>query len=154
MSSITSGGVAGLAEALPKASQSNWAHLNLTYVEMGDDGIAALATLVSQGRLEQLEELSLSDGGGVTNEGMILLAQAISVGGLPVLKSFKMVCFDKEKIRLLGVGAVAHAVVNGCPKLRVIYLTKPISDEEVTEPVHEMIEGMVHRAGQDGDVRV
>ena len=146
-------GVAALAAALPKASQSNWAHLDLSYVGMGDAGIAVLATLVAQGHLQQLEEITLSDGGGVTNEGMILLAQAISGGSLSALERFKILCYSKN-ITLLGVGALAHEVVNGCPELGEIYLTKPASDEEVSEPIHEMIEGMVHRAGRNGGVSV
>jgi hypothetical protein len=152
--SLFTRGFTGLAQALFKASRSNWAHLNLSYVELGDEGVAMLATLISQGRLEQLEGIVLYDNGGVTNEGIILLAQAINGNGLPALTNFRMVCFNKEKITLLGIGALAHAVLNGCPELREIYLTKPASDEGVSEPIYDMIEGMLRGAGRDGAVRV
>lgn len=139
-------GVAALAAALPKASQSNWAHLDLM------SGWVTQASLCWS-LLWPRATCSLSDGGGVTNEGMILLAQAISGGSLSALERFEMVCYSKN-ITLLGVGALAHAVVNGCPELGEIYLTKPASDEEVSVPIHEMIEGMVHRAGRNGGVNV
>jgi len=53
---------------------------------MGDKGIAGLAALVSHGSFKQLEGFMLSDHGGITYEGIILLARAISAYGLPLLK--------------------------------------------------------------------
>ena len=122
---------------------------------MGDEGIAALASLVSHGRLEDLEELNLSDDGGVTDEGLTVLASAISAGGLPVVETFKMECSgDQDKIRFPGVGAVAYAVINGCPKLRHTYLTNPQLNEEFSVTVNEMVEGMLRAAGRHEDVYV
>jgi len=68
---------------------------------MGDKGIAGLAALVSHGSFKQLEGFMLSDHGGITYEGIILLARAISAYGLPLLKAFRMECpSDQEKITL------------------------------------------------------
>lgn len=62
-----------LAEGLLNAPKTKLKYLYLNdNIGMGDNGIAALAALVSQDRFEQLEDLHLSDDGGVTNEGIVL----------------------------------------------------------------------------------
>ena len=65
-----------------------WLDLQLHDVGMGDAGIAALASLVSRDRLEQLEHFYLSHNHAVTNRGIIALAQAIDARGLPLLEHF------------------------------------------------------------------
>lgn len=57
---ISDEGVVALAEALRNASQTFLKRLDLVNVGMCDRGMAALASVVQQGRLERLEELDLS----------------------------------------------------------------------------------------------
>jgi hypothetical protein len=65
-----------------------------------------------------------------------------------------MECLNREMITFVGIGALAHAVIKGCPKLQEIYLTNSEFDEEFSAIVNEIIEGMLRGAGRDGDVRV
>jgi HEAT repeat protein len=87
---LTDVGVVALAEALSKTTQTFLTNLNLSDVGMGDEGIGALACLISQGRMEQLEELSLSSNSGVTRQGIIALAEAIDARGLPKLRALNL----------------------------------------------------------------
>ncbi len=48
---------------------------------MGDKGLAALASVIRAGRLEELEELYLYDNPAVTDEGVTSLAGAIQGAG-------------------------------------------------------------------------
>ena len=57
-------------------------------MRLGDEGIAALAFLVEQGRMEQLESLSISENDALTQQGIITLAREIGVRGLPMLDRF------------------------------------------------------------------
>lgn len=66
---------------------------------MGDDGMAALTSLVCQGRLKNLEQLRLSENDDITDRGVIALARAINVRGLPMLERFSCKCFDKVTIQ-------------------------------------------------------
>ena len=106
-----------------------------------------MANLVSQGRFEHLKELNLSDEGGVSDQGIYLLAQAIDVHGLPALETFKLEC-SNEGITMLGIDAIAQAVINGCPQLRKIYLWDYEQDEDNSfSRVNEMVEGILRVAG-------
>lgn len=145
-SSITDVGVVALAEALLTAPQSMSRNLDLHSVRMGDKGIAASTALVSHGSFKQLEGFMLSEHVGVTNEGIILLARAISAYGLPLFKAFKMECpSDQEKITFSGIATISLAVINGCPKLQNI-------DEDHSTTLNEIVGGMLQVAGRDGDV--
>jgi len=108
-----------LAEALLKAPQILLTHLSLSDVGMGDEGIAALASLVVQGRLQQLEESSLSRNDGVTKPCSIALAEAIGTRGLPVLRALHLAALvretDKETVR--GITTLVHAITKGRPPL-------------------------------------
>jgi len=75
------------------------------------------------------------------------------VHGLHKLETFKMECSNGEKITILGIKAIAHAVIDGCPQLRKIYLSD-YQDEDYILMIDEMIEGMLHVAGRDRDVVV
>ena len=57
---ISDVGVVALAEVLMKSTQPCLESLGLKKVGMGDEGIAALASLISQGRLEHLTWLDIS----------------------------------------------------------------------------------------------
>lgn len=117
---LTDVGVMALADALLKATQTFLTHLNLSDVGMGDEGIAALASLVSQGCMQQVTELSLSSNGGVTNRGIISLAQAIDARGLSNLRALHLCgmlpATDKETV--LGITTLGHAITKGCPPLK------------------------------------
>lgn len=70
---ITDVGVIGLAKGLSKATQTFLKSLTLSYVGLGDEGIAALAPLVYEGRLKKLETLNLSNISDVTDWGLVTL---------------------------------------------------------------------------------
>jgi len=139
--------VVALAEALLKATQTFWTHLNLSDVGMGDEGIAALAPLVSQGRMQQVTELSLSGNSGLTKQGIITLAEAIDARGLPKLRashlSGLLPATDEESI--LGITTFVHAVTKGCPPLK----------EFTFDPTHQdVITDMIKAAGWKREVNM
>ena len=103
-------GVELLAEGLVKAMTTYLTVLDLDDVGMGDKGIAALASLVSQGRLKQLVDLNLRGNGDVTNQGIISFAKAIGAHGLPRLEEIEMRGLDNRKVTALGISALAHAI--------------------------------------------
>lgn len=88
-------GVVALADALGKATQTSLTHLDLACVNMGDEDIAALASLVSEGHLEQLKVLYLCDNHDVSDQGIITLAQAI---GTDKLEDFRMERLEPGKV--------------------------------------------------------
>jgi Ran GTPase-activating protein (RanGAP) involved in mRNA processing and transport len=59
-SRITDSGVVALAKAILDSTVTLLTHLDLNYVGMGDIGMKALASLVYEGRMQQLEDLDLS----------------------------------------------------------------------------------------------
>lgn len=71
-------GVEILVEGLLEATTTYLTVLVLHGVGMGDVGIAALAPLVSEGRMRQLTHLNLSENGDVTNEGIIPLQRRLA----------------------------------------------------------------------------
>jgi len=113
----TDAGVMALTETL-KARLTSLANLALYNVEMGDEGIAALASLVSHGRMEQLEEFVISQNAALTQQGIITLARAIDARGLPMLETLEM--SRLTNLTAVGIGAIALAVIKGCPRLKVI----------------------------------
>lgn len=120
---ITDVGVVALADALGQATQTCSTHLDLESVNMGDEGIAALASLVSEGRLEQLQVVHLSCNDGVSDRGIITLAQAIGMRKLAMLKDFRMEGLKENKVTRLGVSAIALAIISGSSHLKAIYLS-------------------------------
>jgi hypothetical protein len=96
--------------------------LDLANVGLGDVGKAALSSLVYQGRFEQLELLNFSGNGGITNQGIVALARAIEKRGLPLLKEFCLFEITDDHVTLLGISAIAQAVIKGCPSLTQICL--------------------------------
>ena len=124
-SDITDVGVVALAYSLLHTSLRV---LVLAEVGMGDKGISALANLVSHGRLKHMEKFSLSANdhyrGGITNEGVTYLARAIDTYGLPALERFFLNELDQGIMRWTWqeVGAIAQAVIYGCPNLQQISL--------------------------------
>ena len=80
----------------------------LADVGLGDEGVAALASLVNQGRMEHLEEIYISDNKELTEQRILSLARAIDARGLPMLETFAMMRIGEMTAR--GIGAIAYAV--------------------------------------------
>ena len=146
---ITDVGIVALAEALLKSTPTRLGSLVLDGVGMGDEGIAALTSLVDQGRLEKLREFDISDNEDLTEHGIITLARAIGACGLPKLETFAMAKLGKNAAR--GIGAIAHVVMKGCPRLEMIHLMNTGPDNSNHRDV---ITGMLEGAGRAGKVKV
>lgn len=84
--SIADVGAVALVTALREATQTSLTKLCLHDVGMSDEGITALASLVSQRRLEELQVLDIAKNAAVTEQGIIALARAINARGLPELR--------------------------------------------------------------------
>ena len=85
-SDITDAGDVALAEALLKLTQTSLKILTLSNVGMGDEGIAALASLAYRGRKDQLRVLNFAENDGVADEGISALARAVEAHMLPMLE--------------------------------------------------------------------
>jgi len=129
-----------LAEALRGAPWTLLKELNLKKVGMCDEGMVALASAVHQGSLERLKELDLYKDKGVTGDGVLAVAGAINERGLPQLERFSMGgCNEPEHLSPRGVGAIASALVKGCPRMTY---THAECDSGYPYVVENMIEGM------------
>jgi hypothetical protein len=142
-------GVVALADALGKATQTCLTHLNLASVNMGDEGIAALAYLVCEGHLEQLKVLYLSDNHDVSKQGIITLAQAIGTDKLAMREDFRMERLEPGKVTVLGVNAIAHAIVSGCSQLKSIFLSSSNLEDQTYIGV---VRGVLSAAQRECDV--
>ena len=88
---------------------------------MGDGGIAALASVIYQGRMQEMEDFHLREVPGMTDKGLIALARAINARGLPNVRYFFIMNDHEErKWTALGFGALTLAFVLGCPRLQEI----------------------------------
>jgi hypothetical protein len=81
---------------------------------MGDEGIAVLAHLVNQGRLEKLICFLISDDNAVSDRAVIALAEAIDAHGLPKVQCFVM--RNINKLTAEGTSAITQALTKGCPR--------------------------------------
>jgi hypothetical protein len=146
---ISDVGVLALAEALINSTQTFLTALSLENVGMGDEGISAVASLVSQGRLEHLKTLYISENAALTEQGIITLARAIGAGGLPELRRLGTTKLGEMTAR--GIAAMAHAVFKGCPQVKDFHLT-------VSGPacliLREVVNGMLEAAGRAGKVKM
>ena len=107
--SVTDAGVTVLVEALQKSKHTYLEELDLEGVGIGAIGMAALASLVDQGRLEQLKTLDISQNNALTQQGIITLARAIDERGLPMLQTFSMKRL--REMTTIGISAIAHALI-------------------------------------------
>lgn len=103
-------GVVALAKGLCEAPRTSLKELKLDDVGMGDVGLAALASVVTQGRMRRMHKFMLHKALDVTDEGIILFVRAIEAYGLPHLEEFKILMLHKEKVTALGFGAITHAL--------------------------------------------
>jgi hypothetical protein len=142
-------GVVALAEALLETKQTSLTKLVLKDVGMGDEGITALASFESQGRMEELEDLNISKNEAVTGKGIIVLARAINARGLPGLNEFYMQ--KLSTVTVAGVSAITNALIKGCPRLTDINFPGSVSDDDT---LRECIRGMLELAGRAGQVNV
>jgi Ran GTPase-activating protein (RanGAP) involved in mRNA processing and transport len=141
---LTDVGVVALAEALSKTTQTFLTNLNLSDVGMGDEGIGALASLISQGRMEQLEELSLSSNSAVTKQGIIALAKAVDARGLPKLRALNLdgLVRETDDETVLGITTLVHAIAEGCLPL----------EEFTFDPAHsDVITSILKAANWNGE---
>lgn len=119
---------------------------------MSDSGMVALAaSLVCQGRLTKLEELHICGNQGVTDSGIVALARAVNVRGLPMLEQMNCSCYDKVTIR--GISAIALAVINGCPHIRMIKV-KNFEKKDWSDMVRKVVTGMLEAVGRKRKVWV
>lgn len=118
--------------------------MKLHDVGMGDEGISALALLVSQGRMEDVDELDIGNNDAVTQKGIIALAHAIYERGLPMLECFSMT--KLSGIMVVGVSAI-HSLIKGCPRLKQIDLAGSVSTNDSQS---DWITGMLEAAGREG----
>lgn len=133
-------GVEILVEGLVKITTTNLTVLDLSRVGMGDQGIAAVAALVSEGRLQQLVDLHLSGNGDITNQGIIYLVKAIIAHGLPRLDQLEMRGLDNRKVTALGASALTHAIIIGSPVFTSFYMKCTDEDDDTYA---EIVKGML-----------
>ena len=143
-------GVAALASGLGEAPRTMLTHLDLTYVGMGDVGMTALASVIHQGRMQEIQDLNLGDVPGMTDKGMVALARAIDARGLPKMRLLDMETYS-QNYTALGFGALILAFVRGCPEMKCITLScpNPVLDKAALQT---MIQGMLQAAGRTAKV--
>jgi len=141
-------GVVALAEAFNAPTQTLLTELEVYSVEMGDEGIIALASLIHQDRFEQLKHLDISGNFGTTQRGFIALLQEINACGLPKLEAI----LPMDNVTIVWICALAHALINRCPKLNEIRLRKSYSVD--IDKMRVVIGGMLEAAGRVGEVMV
>ena len=147
-------GVAALACGLGEAPRTMLTCLELDEMGMGDGGIVALASVIYQGRMQEMEEFNLSEVPDLTDKGLIALARAINARGLPNVRHFFIMNDGKErKWTVLGFGALTLAFVSGCPRLQQIDLVCPDRGQDMNF-LNTMIQGMFQAAGRTVKVSV
>jgi len=112
-----------LDKSLEEALRTLSVNLALRKIGMGDLGMAALATLVSKGRMQRVQKINLSNAREVTDKGIIALAQATKVSSLPCVQDLNIDYLHEDKVTQLGLVATSRAFVNSCPRLVEINLT-------------------------------
>lgn len=115
-------GAVALANALSNATRTFWTHLSLDCMNIGDEGIVALASLVEQDRFKQLKYINLSVNEAITDRSLILLAEAIGRRGLPMLETCLLEGLDTSKVTVQAAAAIAPVLINGSPKLKRLYM--------------------------------
>lgn len=124
----------------------------LRSVGMGDEGMAALANLVSHRRLRRAETLDFLSGNyNLTDQGLLPLVQAIDAGGLFMLDEFKMAELEVGGLTIAGISAAIQAVIKKGRLLKTIVLMRPDSDD--TKMI-EMIQGLLQTAGKEEEIHL
>ena len=113
---------------------------------MCDAGVCALASLIQQGLLRKLKYLFICSNGRVTDEGIIALARAIDMCGLPEMRELKMTGLGEGKVKTLGLSAITHALIKGSPRLCIITMNCRANGAASLRPI---VEGMLRAAGRE-----
>lgn len=106
----------------------------------------ALANLAHYGRMQQLTTLSLSGNHGVSDEGAVFFARAIS--RLPLVTNIAMKDFG---MTVLGFSALMLAVINRCPQLLQIVI---LPESPYADLSRAIAIGMLYAAGRGNRVTV
>lgn len=72
--------------------------------------------------------MDISGNGGITDHGIIVLAQAIETRGLPMLDTFGIERVDTQKVTSVGIRALTRTATGGCPKLGEILINDEYGD--------------------------
>lgn len=103
-----------LAEALGKAPRTSLVELDLGYIDIGDLGIAAVASLIHKGRLRRLQKLDLSCKKGVTNKTIVNLSLASGERRLFKLRFF-LLGFEKVGKFYTVLPLLTESLAKNCP---------------------------------------
>ena len=90
--------------------------------------------------MERLTTLRLSHIIGLSDIGIIALADAIHARGLPGLQNIEIDVVNGARLTFLGFGAITHALVEGCPRLRLLRLR---SNGKIDGQLQTLVEGML-----------
>lgn len=120
------GAVAYLIESF-KEIDSPLKVLSLRHTRLGDAGMKKLTWVLDEGGLKNLTKLDICGTRNLTDIGALFLSQAIWVGHLMKLKDLNL---SWSNILAGGMGALAAAVLQGCPCLRGLYFPRYISAED------------------------
>ena len=93
--------------------------------------------------------MSISENEELTEQGIITLARAIDARGLPMLQTFSMLRLGE--MTTIGISAIAHALIKGCPELKKIHLS---GSGPKNGSHHDAITGMLEAAGRAGEVKL
>jgi hypothetical protein len=135
-------GVELLVEGLlAPACRTRLKALDLNSVGMGDNGMAALASAVSEGRFERLEALPLVGNSGMTDRGVCALARAVRASGGQKLSSLLQIsvncdCLD---VRETAVVELASALLKNCPCLKIMHFFCSCGRKALHKKLLEMV---------------
>lgn len=108
---------------------------------MGDEGVAALASVVRQGRFEQLEYFDISENGSITDQGIKVLMQAIEARGLPKLKTLKLQGLNTSNVTLAGIQDFAITIIDGSPVLGELIVNPEY--QEMVDDIRQAVAAIV-----------
>ncbi len=140
-----------LAQALKEAPRTLLVDLALHKVGMGNLGMAALASVIQQGRMQRIEMLDLSGADYVTDVSITALAQAIEARGLPNVRNFKIEGLHETEVTAIGFDAIARALVKRCPQLKEIYVECP---RDFAVILDDLLKDLLRAAGRTARVSV
>jgi hypothetical protein len=121
---------------------------------MGNPGLGVLASLIHQGRLKQLKYLNLCVNGAVTDLGVIGLARSIDAGGVPMLETLYLRGVESiaaDRATILGMSAIAHATIKGCPQLNILEILRYGPENDFFS---KLVKGMLQAGGRETKVKV
>ena len=145
-------GIVPLVEALLKATHTLLTSVVLDTVEMGDEGMIALAPLIDQSRMDQLTYLHLCGSACETDQGISALARAIEARGLPKLKELDLSGLNVENVAIQGIRDIAQTFIKSCPRLEKINLRGTRRGD--VSIYSDLVRGVLRAAGLAKKVKV